>query len=237
MKLPVIALCFLLAGTAAAQRGGMGGMRGGAGMGGARGGVGAGMQSGRSSGFGGARSGSGVYGFRPGTASGLFRNGFHDGYGTRFGLYGGYYVPYGWNLGYFPGFYDYGYPYAYDYSYGSAAPAYNYSPGVNIVYPPASPASNTIYVERATPVIREYDQAGNERQISGDASATANSSPIYLIAFQDHTIRAAAAYWVDGKTLHYVTLQHEEKQTPLDGIDRDFTLQLNRERRVTIQLP
>jgi len=39
------------------------------------------------------------------------------------------------------------------------------------------------------------------------------ASPIYLVAFQkDHEIRAAAAYWVDGQTLHYVTQQHEEKR-------------------------
>jgi hypothetical protein len=50
-------------------------------------------------------------------------------------------------------------------------------------------------------------------------------------------IRAAASYWVDGGTLHYVTLQREEKQVPLDTVDRDLSLQLNRERRVSFQLP
>jgi len=68
-------------------------------------------------------------------------------------------------------------------------------------------------------------------------SAAANSSPIYLIATKDQAIRAAAWYWVDGRTLHYVTLQHEEKQVPLDTVDRDLSLQLNRERRVAFQLP
>jgi len=53
----------------------------------------------------------------------------------------------------------------------------------------------------------------------------------------DHAIRAAASYWVDGQTLHYVTLQHEEKLAPLGSIDRALTLQLNRERSVTFQLP
>jgi hypothetical protein len=48
-------------------------------------------------------------------------------------------------------------------------------------------------------VIRDYDQASN--QSSGD------DSPIYLIAFKDPVIRAAIAYWVEGKTLHYITLQ------------------------------
>ena len=50
-------------------------------------------------------------------------------------------------------------------------------------------------------------------------------------------IRAAAAYWVTGQTLHYVTLEHEERQVPLDTVDRQFSAQLNRERRVQFQLP
>ena len=41
--------------------------------------------------------------------------------------------------------------------------------------------------------------------------AAAKSSPIYLFAFQDHNIRAAASYWVDGRTLHYVTLAARRK--------------------------
>jgi hypothetical protein len=50
-------------------------------------------------------------------------------------------------------------------------------------------------------------------------------------------IRAAAAYWVEGRTLHYVTLQHEEKQAPIESVDRDLSMRLNRERRVTFSLP
>ena len=38
-------------------------------------------------------------------------------------------------------------------------------------------------------------------------------------------------------TLHYVTLQHEERQAPLDSLDRALTLQFNRERQVPVQLP
>jgi len=82
-------------------------------------------------------------------------------------------------------------------------------------------------------MIREYDEFGQETRRSGASGA----SPIYLVAFQDHSIRAAAAYWVDGRTLHYVTLQHEEKQAALDTVDRDLSMQLNRERHVQFQLP
>ena len=53
-------------------------------------------------------------------------------------------------------------PYDYGYGYGSgyASPAYYSQPNVTVVYPSRKrkPAGNTVYVERATPVIREYDQ-------------------------------------------------------------------------------
>ena len=37
--------------------------------------------------------------------------------------------------------------------------------------------------------------------------------------------------------LHYVTLEHEQKQAPLNQVDRDLSVQLNRERRVAFSLP
>jgi hypothetical protein len=89
-------------------------------------------------------------------------------------------------------------------------------------------------VDRDKPVFSEYDQYGQEVPAP---SRGGNSSPIYLIAFKDQMIRAAISYSVDGPNLHYVTLQHEQKQVPLDSIDRELTLRLNRERRVTFQLP
>ena len=93
-------------------------------------------------------------------------------------------------------------------------------------------AAAPVYTERATPVMHEYDQYGQEV-----GSSSSSGSPIYLIAFQDHAIRAAASYWVEGSTLHYVTLQHEEKQAPLDQVDRSLSIRLNRERHVQLQLP
>src|ERR1035438_2171151 len=156
-----------------------------------------------------------------GIGGGIGRGGFRGGFG-----YGGF----GWG-GYWPGYYDYydSYPYA-SYPYGSVG--YTTSPNVTVVYP-QTPA----YV--AHPVMHEYDQYGQEVKSAdaGGASSNSNGSPVYLIAFQNHTIQAAAAYWVDGKTLHYVTLQHEEKQSPLETVDRGLSQQLNTERRVQFQLP
>jgi hypothetical protein len=45
------------------------------------------------------------------------------------------------------------------------------------------------------------------------------------------------AYWVDGATLHYVSMDHEQKQAPLSSVDRDLSERFNRERNVTFRLP
>jgi hypothetical protein len=245
-----IGLCCLLAGGAWAQRGGMG-RGGGMGGGGVRSGFSGGGFRGGSAGFNRGLSGGG---FNRGFSGGGFRgfNGFggfggfggHRGFGGfrgtnsfwGFGLglgfgYGGFgyswpYYSYPYVGGYWPGYSD---VYPYDYGYGYSSPA------VTVVYgPQPQVATAPVVIERATPVTREYDQFGQEVK---PAAPAAGSSPIYLIAFRDNVIRAAAAYWVDGSTLHYVTLQHEEKQAPLDSVDRALTLQLNRERHVDLRLP
>jgi hypothetical protein len=61
--------------------------------------------------------------------------------------------------------------------------------------------------------------------------------PLYLLAFNDGTIRAVLAYWAQGTTVHYVSMDHEQKQTPLGSVDRGLSERLNRERGVTFQLP
>ena len=43
---------------------------------------------------------------------------------------------------------------------------------------------------------------------------------LFLLAMKDGTIRAVLAYWVEGATVHYVTMDHEQKQTPLASLDR-----------------
>ena len=232
-----LALTGLLTSGAMAQRGGGGG--------GARGG-GGGFRGGGSFGGGGFHSGFGTGGFRGGFNTGGFRGGFgsnrvgfttgfrsgyYGGYGFG-GYYGGY--PYVAGYGYWPGYYGYAEPWSDGY-YGAPAvyntePAYPTSSNV-IIYPSQAQQGPP---ERVSPVTHEYDEYGQETH---NPQPPANASPIYLVALKDQTINAAAAYWVQGRTLHYVTLQHEEKQVSLDSIDRELTLQLNRERRVPIQLP
>ena len=240
--------------------GGMGGGFHGGGMsGGFRGGGGFNGGFSHGGGFGFNRGGGftggfnrGGFGFnRGGFGFNRFGFGFNHGGFNRFGFgFGGVWPwGYGWGWGwpgygvvYSPGYYGYPY-YGYsdmsDYSDYSSYPqtytTYNAAPAA-VVYPQAysnapaysypSPSSET-----AHPVIRSYDQYGQEVQPSGT-----NSSPIYLFAMKDGVIRAAASYWVQNGTVHYVTLQHEEKTMPLTSLDRTLTNQLNRERHVNLSL-
>jgi hypothetical protein len=64
-----------------------------------------------------------------------------------------------------------------------------------------------------------------------------NEAPYYLIAFKDHTIYSAIAYYVDGQTLHYFTEGNVHNQVSLALVDRQLTEQLNRERNVSVRLP
>jgi hypothetical protein len=183
-------------------------------------------------GYGGIRGGYGGFGY-----GGGFYGGYgYPGYGFGFGL--GYASPY---YGYWddPSYYS---PYSYpSYTSGYASPAqYNTSPNVTVIYP-ANPQTQPVYSAPVQPVMRTYDQYGQETQpadsSAGAPGSASSGSPIYLIATKDQAIHAAAAYWVDGRTLHYVTLQHDQRQVPLDSVDRDLSMQLNRERRVAFQLP
>lgn len=59
----------------------------------------------------------------------------------------------------------------------------------------------------------------------------------YLIAYKDHTIYSALAYWVEGDTLHYVTTENTHNQASLGLIDVDRTYKLNADRSVPFSLP
>jgi hypothetical protein len=114
---------------------------------------------------------------------------------------------------------------------------------VTVVYgPPAQPAYTYNASPAQTPQMGIYDQYGqrvspHQEGAGGGYAPAASGSPIYLIAFKDHVIRAAISYSVNGNTLHYVTPEHEDKQTSLENVDRGFSIQLNRERHVAFQLP
>jgi hypothetical protein len=65
---------------------------------------------------------------------------------------------------------------------------------------------------------------------AGDVLGTVQN--YYLIAYKNHAIYAALAYWVEDKTLHYVTTQNTHNQASIDLIDIDLTKSLNQSREV-----
>jgi len=71
---------------------------------------------------------------------------------------------------------------------------------------------------------------------AADTSA-ASDNPHYLIAFKDHTIYSAVAYWVEGDTLHYFTTPNTHNQVSLALVDRDLTDRLNQESGMDLKLP
>jgi len=238
---------------------GGGGFRGGGGYHGGGGYRGGGYGGGfRSGGFGGSGfRGSGGYGggyYRGGFRGGY--GGYHHGYGRNrfffgasfgyaypyYGYYGGGYPYYGYPYSYYDyygypsSYYDYGYaPAPSYYDYGNSSAAYSSSPAPPVVIYNAN-------TDPAPPPVRIYEPPVRSRSDVRDDAETAPPQragrPIYLIAFKNQdNIRAAEAYWVTGATLHYVTLQHEQKQAPLDLVDRALTNRLNRERHVDFGLP
>jgi len=122
-------------------------------------------------------------------------------------------------------------------------------PGGPGYYPqqPQQPAAPQVVInqnfisETARPVVREYvtDDSGAIRQYQPQAEPApqVDENPTYLIAFKDHTIYAALAYWVEDGTLHYVTNQNTHNQVSLDLVDRELSDRLNRERSVDFRLP
>ena len=156
------------------------------------------------------------------------RPGFRSGFGfQRFPRI--YPVFYG-GLGYYGGFgYDpYAYsPYASPYSGNSSD--YGYAPA----QAPAVIVNQEFQTGLALPaVLHEYTAPAPSATVQ-----RTYEEPLYLVAFNDSVIRAVLAYWVEGAALHYVTMEHAQKQVPLASIDRALSERLNGERNVTFQLP
>jgi hypothetical protein len=132
-----------------------------------------------------------------------------------------------------------------------ATPYISYADDSAAAAPAAQPASTNVTVvmppqQPVTPVVINYnyssappsgpDAGGNRAQPAEQDDSTTEPSH-YLIAFKDHTIYAATAYWVDGDTLHYFTSGNVHNQASLALVDRDFTERLNKEAGLDVRLP
>jgi hypothetical protein len=225
LLLGAVCCCFLVLPGWAQRGGGRGasvGSRAGAGFNGARG---------FNVGFRGGMGGGALRGGGFGRIGGGFREGVgfnrRFGFGTRAffsypfvypGFSAAFYDPWlwdGWNSSY-----SYGYPGA-----GSFV-------GNSYYEPPAIVINQGFRPEIPNPEVRDYPAPPPPA-----TQAQAYEAPLYLIAFTDGIIRPALAYWVEGDTLHYVTMDRDPKQAALSTVDRDLSERLNRERRVTFRLP
>jgi hypothetical protein len=121
----------------------------------------------------------------------------------------------------------------YDNSYVPDQAAPQQQPNIIVIYPPAGQpvligGSGDGHVAAAPQAI--------VTQPAEDTAA--GSEPAhYLIAFKDHTIYSAVAYWVEGNTLHYFTTGNTHNQVSLALVDRELTDRLNRESGTNLQLP
>jgi hypothetical protein len=143
----------------------------------------------------------------------------------------------GYGYGYGSGYgYGTGYGNGYDPSQGGQQ-----QPNVTVVYPPAQPpVVINQYLGAAPPDQGQgSDTASNMRLYqapSNVADASAPEASYYLIAFKDHTIYSAVAYYVEGDTLHYFTEGNVHNQVSISLVDRQLTEQLNHERNVDVRL-
>jgi hypothetical protein len=94
--------------------------------------------------------------------------------------------------------------------------------------------------DTANPVLRDYSNAplpAPQQAPDDQAASTAEQQVMFLIALKDHTIFPAIAYWVESDTLNYITVQGAKNSVSLDLVDRDFSKQINKERKVEFGLP
>ncbi len=144
------------------------------------------------------------------------------------------------------GFYDYEAPDA-PYSQDvSQIPAYGNGYD-QTTQPPVVIINQYFKPDTANPVMRDYSNVPLPAPGSQAANAGCEQRPgcrrqadqqvIFLVALKDHTIFPAIAYWVEGDTLNYITVQGAKNSVSLDLVDRDFSKQINQERKVEFGLP
>jgi hypothetical protein len=112
-------------------------------------------------------------------------------------------------------------------------------PNITIINNPPPPAAAPVVVinQNFAPPPQIGDEGSTEathifqpqrREVEAASDQSGSAAPHYfLIAYKDHSVYSALAYWVEDKTMHYVTPQQTHNQASLDLIDMDFTKKLN----------
>jgi len=119
-----------------------------------------------------------------------------------------------------------------------------YAPPIGSDYGYANPSpvgvvNQDFQTDSVNPSIVDFSNAPPaEPAANTDENGLRDDQPtIFLIALTDHTVVAAIAYWVDGDTLNWVSRDAKQNRMSLSLVDRDFSKQLNDERRVEFKLP
>ena len=128
----------------------------------------------------------------------------------------------------------FGYGYSGDPGYTAPAPA-----------PAASPDDVASYVDVPQPAPPPAPEDTQPLAQPDDTSLQVYEGPVhtqtpeevamseghyYLIAYKDHSVYTALAYWMENGVLNYVTPQSAHNQVSLDLLDLDLTKQLNARR-------
>jgi hypothetical protein len=148
-------------------------------------------------------------------------------------------VPYAYPV--YVGGYGYGYGYGTD---PNAQPAPQPAPTDVYAYPPqqAQPPViiyQTFVAPGAQPPAEPEPDTGVYQAPSRPSTESAPGAkvPVFLIAYTDHSVYTAVAYWVEDDTLHYITTDGKHNQASLSLIDRKMSEDLNKERDIDFRLP
>jgi hypothetical protein len=187
-------------------------------------------------------------GFGPGYNSSGSRSYYGSG-ASRGALYG---YPFTYSV-WVPDYFDYlnsqsqpSSPYGYGPQYGPSADASAwYGPP-----PPVAGPQQPVIINQYFGAPGPAPANGLEANVPGTPTGAANANdaqapgdPIgspqnyYLIAYKNHAVYTALAYWVEDKTLHYVTTQNTHNQASLELIDLTLTKSLNQRNDVPFTLP
>jgi hypothetical protein len=147
-----------------------------------------------------------------------------------------------------------GYPYVYstwvpdyydylDYQNQSGLPPDPYGPPPPAAAAPQQPVIINQYFSAPPPAAQPNTQPQGAASDTGNTSAQAPGDVIgepknyYLIAYKDHRVYPALAYWLEDKTLNYVTTENMHNQASLGLIDIPLTKSLNQRNDVPFSLP
>jgi hypothetical protein len=104
------------------------------------------------------------------------------------------------------------------------------APNITIIYPPApAPVIMNPYASSDPGQYAAAPPAAPVVRPQAPPEPPAEEPRRYLIAFKDHTIYSAVAYWVSQDTLHYVTAGNIHNQVSLSLLDRELTERINSE--------